>query len=82
MKRFGFDWENNRALKFDDYFKFPLILNMEPYTVDGVNKRESFVEHDDTNNNTTNETLINSAGKINIFTAEPERERERNNSRN
>jgi ubiquitin carboxyl-terminal hydrolase 9/24 len=58
MKRFGFDWENNRALKFDDYFKFPLILNMEPYTVDGVNKRESFVEHDD--NNT--ETLINSSG--------------------
>jgi len=47
MKRFGFDWENNRALKFDDYFKFPLILNMEPYTVDGVNKRESFVDHDD-----------------------------------
>jgi len=63
MKRFGFDWENTRALKFDDYFKFPLILNMEPYTVDGVNKRESFVEHDDlvTNTNSNNETLINSA---------------------
>ena len=54
MKRFGFDWEANRALKFDDYFKFPLVLNMEPYTLDGVNKRESFVEHDD-------ETLINSS---------------------
>ena len=61
MKRFGFDWEKNHALKFDDYFKFPLILNMEPYTLDGVNKRESFVEHDDLNNNTNNETLINSA---------------------
>jgi ubiquitin carboxyl-terminal hydrolase 9/24 len=73
MKRFGFDWENNRALKFDDYFKFPLILNMEPYTLDGVNKRESFVEHDDSNNNTTNETLINSAattttGETKFFT--------------
>jgi len=52
MKRFGFDWENNRALKFDDYFQFPLILNMEPYTVEGVNKRESFVVHDDLINNT------------------------------
>jgi ubiquitin carboxyl-terminal hydrolase 9/24 len=65
MKRFGFDWENNRALKFDDYFKFPLILNMEPYTLDGVNKRESFVEHDDSitnnNGNINNETLINSS---------------------
>ncbi|CAF0953347.1 unnamed protein product [Adineta ricciae] len=58
MKRFGFDWENNRALKFDDYFKFPLVLNMEPYTLDGVNKRESFVEHEDTTNN---ENLINSS---------------------
>lgn len=47
MKRFGFDWENNRALKFDDHFKFPLVLNMEPYTMDGVNKRENFAEHDE-----------------------------------
>lgn len=53
MKRFGFDWENNRALKFDDYFKFPFILNMEPYTVEGVTKRESFVEYDDLVTNTT-----------------------------
>ncbi len=65
MKRFGFDWENNRALKFDDYFKFPLVLNMEPYTVDGVNKRESFVEHDELVTNTSgsscNDMLINSS---------------------
>ncbi|CAF0908766.1 unnamed protein product [Adineta steineri] len=65
MKRFGFDWENNRALKFDDYFKFPLILNMEPYTVDGVNKRESFVEQDSpvtsTDTNLNNDILINSS---------------------
>ena len=65
MKRFGFDWENNRALKFDDHFKFPLVLNMEPYTLDGVNKRESFVEHDDlvttSNGNSHNEPLVNSS---------------------
>ncbi|CAF1099925.1 unnamed protein product [Rotaria sp. Silwood1] len=61
MKRFGFDWENNRALKFDDYFKFPLVLNMEPYTLDGVNKRESFVEHDDITDSTNNDSLINTA---------------------
>ena len=47
MKRFGFDWENNRALKFDDYFQFPFVLNMEPYTVESVNKHETFVGHED-----------------------------------
>ena len=65
MKRFGFDWENNRALKFDDYFKFPLVLNMEPYTLDSVNKRESLLEHDDLiktiNGNSHKENLINSS---------------------
>jgi ubiquitin carboxyl-terminal hydrolase 9/24 len=65
MKRFGFDWENNRALKFDDYFKFPLVLNMEPYTLDGVNKRENFAEYDDSsvdkNKNSTG-LLFNSSG--------------------
>lgn len=47
MKRFGFDWENNRALKFDDHVRFPFVLNMEPYTVEGVNKRETFSGHED-----------------------------------
>ncbi|CAF1027234.1 unnamed protein product, partial [Didymodactylos carnosus] len=68
LKRFGYDWENNRALKFDDYFRFPWILNMEPYTVDAVNRRDSFVDNDETNTNgmPTNrhgggETLENSA---------------------
>ncbi|CAL1529935.1 unnamed protein product [Lymnaea stagnalis] len=40
LKRFGYDWEANRALKFDDYFKFPWRLDMEPYTVDGMARRE------------------------------------------
>ena len=65
MKRFGFDWENNRALKFDDYFKFPFVLNMEPYTLDGVNKRESFVDHDDlvanTKGSSNSDVLVNSS---------------------
>ena len=47
MKRFGFDWENNRALKFDDCFRFPLVLNMEPYTLEGVTKRETFNQHEE-----------------------------------
>ncbi|CAF4759851.1 unnamed protein product, partial [Rotaria sp. Silwood2] len=33
---------------------FPFILNMEPYTVEGVNKRESFIEHDDVVTTNTN----------------------------
>ncbi|BFY99847.1 hypothetical protein BsWGS_02887 [Bradybaena similaris] len=41
LKRFGYDWESNRALKFDDYFKFPWTLDMEPYTVEGMARRES-----------------------------------------
>ena len=68
MKRFGFDWENNRALKFDDYFQFPLVLNMEPYTVDSVNKRENFAGHDEliptTNGNSHYEILTNSSAGI------------------
>jgi hypothetical protein len=28
LKRFGYDWEANRALKFDDYFKVCVKLNM------------------------------------------------------
>ena len=28
LKRFGYDWEANRALKFDDFFKvLPICLN-------------------------------------------------------
>ncbi|XP_070563005.1 ubiquitin carboxyl-terminal hydrolase 24-like isoform X2 [Ptychodera flava] len=41
LKRFGYDWEANRALKFDDYFQFPWLLDMEPYTVEGVAKRDA-----------------------------------------
>ncbi|XP_069185948.1 ubiquitin carboxyl-terminal hydrolase 24 isoform X1 [Procambarus clarkii] len=40
LKRFGYDWEASRALKFDDYFKFPWILDMSPYTAEGLAEQE------------------------------------------
>ena len=35
LKRFHYDWETNRAVKFDDYFQFPWTLEMGPYTSEG-----------------------------------------------
>lgn len=40
LKRFGFDWEANRAVKFDYHFKFPWSLNLSPYTYHGVQEKE------------------------------------------
>ena len=40
LKRFHYDWETNRALKFDDYFEFPWILDMGPYTAEGIAAKE------------------------------------------
>ena len=40
LKRFHYDWETNRALKFDDYFEFPWILDMGPYTAEGISAQE------------------------------------------
>ena len=36
LKRFDYDWERNKAFKFDDYFSFPNQLDMLPYTQVGV----------------------------------------------
>ncbi|XP_052775472.1 ubiquitin carboxyl-terminal hydrolase 24-like isoform X3 [Mya arenaria] len=47
LKRFGYDWEANRALKFDDYFKFPWVLDMEPYTAEGMARRDAAEEDKD-----------------------------------
>ncbi|XP_033116308.1 ubiquitin carboxyl-terminal hydrolase 24-like [Anneissia japonica] len=44
LKRFGYDWEAGRALKFDDHFKFPWVLDMEPYTSEGMSRRENNAE--------------------------------------
>lgn len=41
LKRFGFDWEANRAVKFDYHFKFPWSLDMSAYTLHGVMEQEN-----------------------------------------
>lgn len=32
LKRFEYDYERVCAIKFNDYFEFPRLLDMEPYT--------------------------------------------------
>ncbi len=41
LKRFHYDWETNRALKFDDFFRFPWTLDMSPYTTEGIKAKEN-----------------------------------------
>ena len=36
-----FYWYLNRAMKFDDYFSFPRVLDMAPYTAEGRAEQES-----------------------------------------
>jgi len=38
LKRFDYDWESNRSLKFDDYFEFPRKLDVSPYMYESINK--------------------------------------------
>ena len=38
LKRFDYDWESNRSLKFDDYFQFPRVLDVSPYMYESINK--------------------------------------------
>ena len=40
LKRFHYDYDTNRAVKFDDYFEFPRSLEMAPYTADGIKRAE------------------------------------------
>lgn len=40
LKRFDYDFERSCAIKFNDYFEFPRVLDMEPYTVNGLAKIE------------------------------------------
>ncbi|CAL1268833.1 unnamed protein product [Larinioides sclopetarius] len=47
LKRFDYDWEANRSLKFDDYFKFPWKLDMQPYTAEGIQERETMKSESD-----------------------------------
>ena len=41
LKRFDYDFERDAAVKFNDYFEFPRELDMEPYTVAGLAKKEN-----------------------------------------
>jgi len=41
LKRFWYDWEAGRAIKFDDSFQFPWILDVKPYTSQGNSKDET-----------------------------------------
>ena len=44
LKRFHYDHETNRAVKFDDYFEFPRQLDMSPYTTEGIRQAEKTSE--------------------------------------
>lgn len=39
-KRFEFDMEMMRRVKVNDYYEFPHELNLEPYTLEGLARRE------------------------------------------
>ncbi|XP_055701076.1 probable ubiquitin carboxyl-terminal hydrolase FAF isoform X2 [Phlebotomus papatasi] len=48
LKRFEYDYERVCAIKFNDYFEFSRILDMEPYTVSGLAKIDGeVIEVDD-----------------------------------
>lgn len=50
LKRFEYDFERVCAIKFNDYFEFPRLLDMEPYTVSGLAKLEGEVDYDGNEN--------------------------------
>lgn len=41
LKRFDFDFESLTRVKVHDYFEFPTTLSVEPYTADGLKRREN-----------------------------------------
>ncbi|KAJ3092507.1 hypothetical protein HK102_006495 [Quaeritorhiza haematococci] len=41
LKRFDFDMEAMKRVKINDYFEFPSEVNMEPYTLDYLSRKES-----------------------------------------
>jgi len=40
LKRFEFDFDKMVRVKVNDYCQFPMVLNMEPYTQEGLARRE------------------------------------------
>ncbi|GMR33903.1 hypothetical protein PMAYCL1PPCAC_04098, partial [Pristionchus mayeri] len=47
LKRFDFDWEKEIAVKFNDYFEFPFEMDIQPYTLDGLEKLEKGLQLED-----------------------------------
>jgi ubiquitin C-terminal hydrolase len=41
LKRFDYDYINNRKIKLNDYFQFPLSINMKSWTKEGLAGHES-----------------------------------------
>ena len=64
LKRFHYDYETNRAVKFDDYFEFPRSLEMSPYTSDGIKIAEKSTHRSSASN--TPETVPTRTRKVSI----------------
>jgi ubiquitin C-terminal hydrolase len=47
LKRFEFDLELMRRTKVNEYCEFPLKLNLEPYTIEGLTRREAAAKSKD-----------------------------------
>jgi ubiquitin carboxyl-terminal hydrolase 9/24 len=45
LKRFEHDWENDRPVKVNDRFEFPMDIDMEPWTVSGLARRDASRSH-------------------------------------
>ena len=61
LKRFHYDWETSRAVKFDDFFKFPWTLEMGPYTAEGIRRAEregQKIKPDEINSDHGNKNII------------------------
>ncbi|KAM3727860.1 putative ubiquitin carboxyl-terminal hydrolase FAF-X [Dirofilaria immitis] len=47
LKRFDFDWERDSPQKYNDYFEFPLDLDMMPFTVHGLAQAEGEISKEE-----------------------------------
>ncbi|VIO89329.1 Uncharacterized protein BM_BM2 [Brugia malayi] len=47
LKRFDFDWERDSPQKYNDYFEFPIDLDMMPFTVHGLAQAEGEVSKEE-----------------------------------
>ncbi|CAG9536041.1 unnamed protein product [Cercopithifilaria johnstoni] len=47
LKRFDFDWERDSSQKYNDYFEFPIDLDMMPFTVHGLAQTEGEISKEE-----------------------------------